>query len=173
MNKESYFEQRNALYAEAEAMIAENKTEEANAKMSEIETLDNKWEESKLAMANLNALKDNAVIINLENKSLEIEGGKQMEVLNKRVEDVQTTEEYKNAFMKKLMGKDLTAQENTMVSGAAVIPTQTMDAIIEKLEQTSVLYPFISKSQIPGNLSLPVENAKERCCMGSNGNSSN
>ena len=34
------------------------KIEESQAKMKEVEALDNKWEEVKLANANMNALKD-------------------------------------------------------------------------------------------------------------------
>jgi hypothetical protein len=70
MNKEKYLEMRNALMAEIEAFIAEGEIEESNAKMEEVKTLDNKWEEIKLANANLNALKDNTKATNIENKSI-------------------------------------------------------------------------------------------------------
>ena len=52
MNKKEYLAQRQALLDEAEAMIGEGKTEDANAKMKDIEALDNKWEETKLANNN-------------------------------------------------------------------------------------------------------------------------
>ena len=57
MNKEQYLAQRQALLDEAEVMIGEGKTEDANSKMKDIEALDNKWEETKLANANMEALK--------------------------------------------------------------------------------------------------------------------
>ena len=56
MKKEEYLAQRQALLDEAEAMIGEGKTEDANAKMKDIEELDNKWGEVKLANANMEAL---------------------------------------------------------------------------------------------------------------------
>ena len=69
------------------------------------------------------------------------------------------SEEYREAFLLNLQGK-ATPEQRTAVSAAAAIPTITLNKIYEKLEQTSVLYPYISKSNLPGNLSLPVENAK-------------
>lgn len=68
--------------------------------------------------------------------------------------------EYRNAFLKNLQGKPLDVEERTAVTATAVIPTLTLNKIYEKLEQTSVLYPYISKSNLPGYVSIPVENAK-------------
>jgi len=70
------------------------------------------------------------------------------------------TMEYRDAYMKNLMGKPLDAEERAAITATVAIPTQTMNSIIEKLEQTSILYPFVTKSNIPGNLSLPRENVK-------------
>ena len=74
MNKEKYLEMRNALLKEIEGLIEEGKIEESNAKMKEVEELDNKWEQVKLANANLNALKDNITGIELENRGVEPKG---------------------------------------------------------------------------------------------------
>ena len=74
MNKEQYLAQRKALLDEAEAMIGEGKTDEANAKMKDIEALDNKWEETKLANANMEALKGKSTITDLSSKSENVEG---------------------------------------------------------------------------------------------------
>lgn len=75
MNYNEYLEQRNALMAEVEELINAGKINESNAKMEEVKKLDNKWDEIKLANANLNALKDNNKILDLENKNVKIEGG--------------------------------------------------------------------------------------------------
>ena len=72
MNKKEYLEMRDNLLAEAEKLIAEGKTEAAKEKMKEAEDLDNKWEEIKLAQANMNALKDKVTGINLENNSVDV-----------------------------------------------------------------------------------------------------
>ena len=67
--------------------------------------------------------------------------------------------EYREAFLLDLQGR-ATPEQRTAVSASVAIPTQTLNKIYAKLEQTSVLYPHISKSNIPGYLSIPVENAK-------------
>lgn len=78
---------------------------------------------------------------------------------NKNMFDVNTVE-YRNAFLKGLQGKELSVEERAVVSASAVIPTTTLNKIYEKLEQVSVLLPFVSQSRIPGAVSIPVENAK-------------
>jgi HK97 family phage major capsid protein len=69
------------------------------------------------------------------------------------------SEEYRSAYLAVLQDK-ATAEQRTAVSAAAVIPTITLNKIYEKLEQASILFPYISKSYLKGNVSIPVENAK-------------
>lgn len=78
--------------------------------------------------------------------------------MNEQIHDV-TSKEYREAYLLNLQGR-ATPEQRTAVSAAAVIPTITLNKIYEKVEQTSVLFPFISKSNLPGLLSIPVENAK-------------
>ena len=40
---------------------------------------------------------------------------------------------YRNGYLKRLQGKELTEIENAALSGQSVIPTQTMDMIVEKI----------------------------------------
>jgi len=64
--------------------------------------------------------------------------------------------EYRNAFLKNLQGKDLTAEERAAVTATAAIPTETANKIWGKME----LYPIldaIDVMHIPGNVILPVE----------------
>ena len=78
-----------------------------------------------------------------------------------KMEEMNKTPEYRSAWLKSLQGKDLSVEERAVITAAAaVIPTETFKKIVEKLEQTSIVYPFISKSEIPGYLRLPRENAK-------------
>ena len=72
--------------------------------------------------------------------------------------------EYRSAYLKSLQGKQLSDVEKRAIttaanSGGAAVPTTTYDMIIEKLQQTSVLFPLISTTYIPGNVVLPVANA--------------
>jgi len=64
--------------------------------------------------------------------------------------------EYREAFLKNLQGKELTAEERTAVTAAAAIPTETANKIWGKME----LYPILNAidvMHIPGNVILPVE----------------
>lgn len=88
-----------------------------------------------------------------------IETKKEERKMNENMIHDISSKEYREAFLLNLQGR-ATPEQRTAVSAAAAIPTITLNKIYEKLEQTSVLYPFISKSNLPGNLSIPVENAK-------------
>lgn len=158
MNKTEYQNQRNALIEEAEALIAESKAQEAAAKMEEVEALDVKWEETTKAQANLEALKGQKDFLNIEEKSIEIKGEKKLATI-KEIENIEAvgTKEYRNAFLKKLQGKDLTQQENALVTASGAIPTQTMNKIVEKMEHVAPILAKIDLSFIPSYLSVPVE----------------
>lgn len=76
--------------------------------------------------------------------------------------------EFRSAFFKQLQGKELTEPEKraltyTTSTAGAVIPTQTLNKIIEKLEQDSVLFPLIQHYNIPSNLSIGVEGENDEC----------
>ena len=65
--------------------------------------------------------------------------------------------EYREAFLKNLQGKELTMEERTALTEAqAVIPTQTMNEIIHKLEQNPLI-AAVDVSQIPGYVKFPYE----------------
>lgn len=64
--------------------------------------------------------------------------------------------EYREAFLKNLQGKELTAEERTAVVASAAIPTETANKIWGKMQ----LYPILNAidvMHIPGNVILPVE----------------
>ena len=67
--------------------------------------------------------------------------------------------EYREAFLKALMGKDLTAEERGAMdsgdaSGGAAIPTITLDKIIQKLGKASPILDEIDLMQIEGNVTI-------------------
>ena len=64
--------------------------------------------------------------------------------------------EYREAFLKNLQGKDLTAEERTAVSATAAIPTQTMNEIVHKLELNPMI-GAVEFTNIPGFVTYPAE----------------
>ena len=110
MNKEKYLKQRNALLEEIENLIAEGKTEDADAKMKEVEALDEKWENIKKATANLTALKGSAKVTDIENRSIDIGDAKAIDTIQKPV-PVNDDKMYETAWAKTMQGKKLDENE--------------------------------------------------------------
>lgn len=72
------------------------------------------------------------------------------------------SKEYRNAYLKHLQGKELSDVEKRAMttasnSAGAVIPTLTMNKIVEKLENEGVILPLVTRLNIPSNVTIPVE----------------
>ena len=169
MNKEQYLAKRKELLAQGQKFLDAGKTEDANAKMKEIETLDNEYEVAAKAEANLNALKDNVKITNLENKSKNIDG----QVIDTMVKentdkaDIYNSLEYRRAFMNNVLkgtpipDKFTNADANTKTSDVgSVIPTTILEKIIEKMDSTGMILPLVTKTAYQGGLSIPTSAVK-------------
>lgn len=86
--------------------------------------------------------------------------------------DSHATAEYRSAFFKTLMGKELTEGEsramsvakaekradsfNTLSNSVAVIPTQTLNEVVSQARQTNGLFNEVRLFSVPSNLSVPV-----------------
>lgn len=86
--------------------------------------------------------------------------------------DTHATPEYRTAFFKSLLGKELTDGEtrayqtaqtekradafNTLSNSAAVIPTQTLNEVISQARPVGGLFNEIRLFNVPSNLSVPV-----------------
>ena len=66
--------------------------------------------------------------------------------------------EYREAFLKDLQGKELTAEERAAVTATAAIPTKTMNEIVGKMELNPLL-AAVDLTQIPGYVTYPAENS--------------
>ena len=66
--------------------------------------------------------------------------------------------EYREAFLKNLQGKELTAEERAAVTATAAIPTITMNEIVHKLE-LNPLIAAVDVTNIPGYVTYPVESS--------------
>ena len=135
---------------------------EMNADDADLDSLTaevTKLNEERAAIAE-KAEKRNALIqATLAGKGEVVEENKKEErKMNENIYAVDS-KEYRDAYLLNLQGR-ATPEQRTAVSAAAVIPTLTLNKIYEKVEQTSVLFPHVSKSYLPGLVSIPVENAK-------------
>ena len=66
------------------------------------------------------------------------------------------TVEYRNAWLKNLQGKELDVEERAAIDASTVIPTETMNSIVGKLELNPIINA-VDVTHIAGNVSCPVE----------------
>ena len=167
MNKEKYLKQRNALLKEIENLIEEGKTEDADAKMKEVEALDEKWENVKKANANLTALKGSAKVTDIENKSVDAGGGKVIDTIQKPVA-VDEDKLYETAWAKTMQGKKLDANEQTVFDKVnaefrndythttggtpTLIPQTVVAGIWKRAEEMYPLLADVKKYNVKGTL---------------------
>lgn len=141
------------------------KPEELAEIRKEIEKLkDVEIEEEKEKLDERSLLK--GAIEDLEKRSIKPSDAKIIEKPSKEErkvgENILETEEYRMAFLKKLQGKELNEKEKRAMTTAessvgAAVPTTTLNKIEEMLRQTSALYNLVDVLNIPGYLSIPVE----------------
>ena len=63
--------------------------------------------------------------------------------------------EYRDAWLKNLMGKELNAEERTAITGTDAIPTETLNKIINVLKENALLGK-IDLLEIPGYVKIPI-----------------
>lgn len=170
MNKEQYLAQRNSLIEKAQGLLNENNFEEFNSVKSEIEKLDSDFENAVKEQANLNALKDNAVITNIQNKSVTVPGARTIDSTennNSSEEDLTDSIEYRRAFMNyalkgtKMPQEFTNADANTKTSDVGVvIPSTVLSKIVEKMEATGMILPLVTPTSIKGGVKVPVSTVK-------------
>lgn len=80
---------------------------------------------------------------------------KETEMEQKRTFAVDTAE-YREAWLKKLQGKELDEEERSAMTASSAIPTETMNMIIHKLELNPII-AAVDLTNIPSNVSYPIE----------------
>jgi HK97 family phage major capsid protein len=169
MNKEKYLADRNVLLDEAQKLIDEGKIEDSQAKMKEVEALDNKWEETKLANANLNALKGNVKALDLADESVKVNGGIPVATIteNKVVDE---KKQYENSWAKYIQGKELDNAEQAVFDSvnrtfnnafthdtsntAVLIPETVVDGIWKRATEMYPLLADVKKFNVKGTLTM-------------------
>lgn len=137
MTTEEYNKQREELMANARTMLQDGNAAGAEEIMARVEELDAKFESSALAAANAAALAGGAKPVELKNLSRTVSGGKVVEKMENEMtkrENMVGTKEYKNAFLKTLLGLELTEMENvayvhTTTQENAPVPTEMLNEI--------------------------------------------
>lgn len=162
MNKQKYNESRAALMAEAKKLLDEGKLEDFEAKSKEIEALDAQYDKEAKAEANLEALERGSRVTG-QAAVLAVSGDR---------ETILASTEYKRAFLKAMMHKQMDADEagafnavnlellnatQTAGTHTALIPTTMMKDIWEEMGQ---LHPVIADSEpsrtyVRGKVSIP------------------
>lgn len=165
MNKEKYLAMRNQLMNEAQALIDAGKVAEAEEKMKEVAALDEQWDAIAQAQANFRAL-------NLEPRAFEPAGLDDTTGQNSVTNDVTKvldSEEYKMAWVKTLMGKQLTQDEAStyaMVNEAFTHTTENTSIVVPKTvtkgiwEMAAEMFPYfadVTKTYVNGNLAMIME----------------
>ena len=145
-------EQLEARQAEIAGMSTdEATTEEINERANEIEAIKAELKTREERAAAEEALRQ------------EVAAGKDPVVREFNMEEKKmnfeiNSPEYREAFLKDLQGKELTAEERAAVTATAAIPTKTMNEIVGKLELNPLL-AAVDLTQIPGYVTYPAENS--------------
>lgn len=137
MTTDEYKQQREELMANAREMLQEGNAAGAEEILARVEELDAKFESSAMAVANAAALAGGAKPVEFKNLSRTVSGGKVVEKMENEMhkrENMVGTKEYKNAFLKTLLGRELTEMENvayvhTTTQENAPVPTEMLNEI--------------------------------------------
>lgn len=167
-NKQDYEEQRQELMNKVKVFLNEGKASEAEAEMKNVEAMDNAWKEKALELANLNALNDRFVGLNMAAKSVNVPGGVVVDSTNNVADDdMYASEDYRKAFMNNVLkGTPIPAQfqnadANTKTGDVgSIIPTTIMEKVIEKMEATGMILPLVTRTGYKGGLSVPTSSVK-------------
>lgn len=168
MNKEMYLAKREELTNQAQELINQGKLDEANVKMEEVKGLDNQFEESSKAQANLNALSKGNQVVDITNSGSLPKGSKVIDSVNNVIaDDMYNSTEYRKAFMnyavkgEAIPGQFMNTDQTTKTTDiGAVIPTTVLEKIIEKLEATGMILPLITRTAIKGGVTVPTSAVK-------------
>jgi HK97 family phage major capsid protein len=174
--KEKYLADRKALVDNANALVLENKIDEANAIMAQIETLDSDYEKACKAQANINALSGNVKSTGFANV---FANGVVIDKTGDNSTDIYGSTEYRVAFAnfiavgKAMPSKFLNQDESTATSDvASVIPTTIIPRLIETLEKIGMIYPLVTQTNYKTGVNIPTSAVKPVATRVSEGASS-
>ncbi len=148
MTADELIERRSAIGAELDAPEADLDALEAEVRAINEELETRKNAEQKKAEVR-------QAIANGEKPVEKIKEFKETKKMEERIFTPDTVE-YRDAYMKNLMGKPMSIEERTALSGASyVIPTETVNKIYGNLEENQLIKE-IDALRIPGYVSVPT-----------------
>lgn len=162
MTRNEYETKRKALINEAEALINEGKLEDANGKMDAVTKLDQDFEASAKASANLRALAQPPVPLAGVGEGAVFNPCNQDETA-----DMYDSIEYRKAFMNYVLNgtaiptKFVNAAETTKTTdvGSVISPT-VLNRIVEKMETTGTILPLVTKTAFAAGVTVPTSSVK-------------
>lgn len=144
--------------SEINASLATLKGEELKTACDEVDTLITEEKELRTKATTAAKLNSGEQRGNIVEKPIETPV---VEIEKRSKEELSDSAEFRSAFLKNLQGKDLTEiEKRAMVTSSnvgSVIPTQTLNKIVEKLKQVAVIFPMVTSLSIPSNVTIPVE----------------
>ncbi len=176
MTYQEYLNRRKELMDSAQVFINDGKFEESEAKMNEVQALDDQWDVQAKAQANLQALEGNQRMVNVQGlagtavipavqNGFVVDAAAQSPAAPKK-EDAYKTQEYTNAWAKMMMGRQLTADEDKMfrlVNEAYTHTTENTQIMIPETVAAGIwkeigeMYPYwedVKKTYVKGNLKV-------------------
>ena len=172
MNYQEYLNKRKELMDAAQALIADGKFDEADAKMNEVTALDERWDAQARADANMRALEGNQRKINTQNLTgVQVPEGVVIDFSDQnpntpKKEDLYKTQEYTNAWAKIMMGQKLTADEDKvfhLVNEAYTHTTENTPVVIPETiasgiwKEIGAMYPYwadVKKTYVKGKVTI-------------------
>ena len=141
--------------------------EEIKKEDADVDTLtrevDELEEEKRTVIKNAETRKATLDRIANSNSNEIIERGKEKEDMEEKREYGLDSEVYRSAYFKRLLGKELTAEEERAftVSGVdGALPVQTSEEVIRKLSQYAPMLDEITLLHVPGQVKFAVEGTK-------------
>lgn len=162
MTKEQYIQQREALLNEAQSLIDSGKLDESAAKAQAVKDLDAKYQEAAAARANLEALTNALPQMPGNTEPLDLSGKADTEAT-----DIYDSAEYRIAFMnyvikgKAIPGKFTNEAGITKTTDVGVvIPTTTLQKIVERMEEIGMILPLVTQTYYKGGVAVPISSVR-------------
>lgn len=172
--KKNYLQKREALLAKAEAFLNEGKVADAQSVRKEIEQLDADFENTAKELANLNAVKERPVIVDIMNKGLVIEGAVSIEgAAGTAMLPQDETQLYRNAFAKSMMGMRMAKEEaevfdrintefrnavQTAAEHTILVPETVKEGIWKEIGEAHPILGDMAMTFVKGDLTILKEN---------------